>query len=74
MRLARDCGYATVVSARSGETEDSFISDLAVGANGGQIKIGSLKGSERLSKYNQLLRLEQVTKAPFSGQSVLRRK
>jgi enolase len=56
---ARRAGYATVVSARSGETEDSFIADLVVGTCAGQIKIGSLAQSERLAKYNQLLRIEE---------------
>ena len=51
-------GFATVISARSGETEDAFIADLAVGVAGGQIKIGSVRTSERMAKYNQLLRLE----------------
>ena len=55
---ARAAGFATVVSARSGETEDAFIADLAVGVGGGQIKIGSVRGGERMAKYNQLLRLE----------------
>jgi enolase len=54
---ARRAGYAPVISARSGETEDSFIADLAVGTAAGQIKIGSLRTSDRLSKYNQLLRI-----------------
>lgn len=71
MRRARDAGYATVVSARSGETDDSFIADLAVGANAGQIKIGSLRGLERLSKYNQLLRIEEETSAPFVGSATV---
>ena len=56
---ARRAGYATVVSARSGETEDPFIADLAVATGAGQIKIGSLAQSERLAKYNQLLRIEE---------------
>ena len=59
---ARAEGYATVISARSGETEDPFIADLAVGVAGGQIKIGSVRASERMAKYNQLLRLEEVVK------------
>jgi enolase len=57
---ARKGGYATVISARSGETEDDFLADLAVGVAGGQIKIGSVRNSERLAKYNQLLRLEEA--------------
>lgn len=56
---ARAAGYVAVVSARSGETEDSFLSDLAVGTGAGQIKIGSLRSSERLAKYNQLLRIAE---------------
>ncbi|MFL9983503.1 phosphopyruvate hydratase [Paraburkholderia sediminicola] len=59
MKCARAGGYATVVSARSGETEDSFIADLAVGSNAGQIKIGSVRNSERLGKYNQLTRIAE---------------
>jgi enolase len=64
---ARAGGFATIVSARSGETEDSFIADLAVGTAAGQIKIGSLRSSERLSKYNQLLRIEEESGAPYAG-------
>ena len=56
--LAKDAGYKTVVSARSGETEDSTMSDLAVGTDAGQIKIGSIARSERLAKYNSLLEIE----------------
>ncbi len=59
MRTAHEHGYATIVSARSGETEDAFIADLAVGVGAGQIKIGSLRSSERLCKYNQLVRLAE---------------
>jgi len=58
MALARKHGYKTVVSARSGETEDSTMADLCVGAEGGQIKIGSIARSERLAKYNRLLEIE----------------
>jgi enolase len=58
--LARKAGYRTVVSARSGETEDPFIADLAVGSAAGQIKIGSLSSSERMAKYNQLVRIQEV--------------
>ena len=56
---ARAAGYAPVVSARSGETEDDFLADLAVGPAAGQIKIGSVRNSERLAKYNQLLRIAE---------------
>jgi enolase len=59
LSLAQSAGYRAVVSARSGETEDPFIADLAVGTAAGQIKIGSLANSERLSKYNQLVRIEE---------------
>jgi enolase len=59
MAAARAAGFATVISARSGETEDPFIADLAVGVAGGQIKIGSVRNSERMAKYNQLCRLEE---------------
>ena len=71
MKAARDAGYATVVSARSGETEDTFIADLAVGTGAGQIKIGSVRSSERLAKYNQLLRIEEESNLPFAGASAL---
>jgi enolase len=56
-----------VVSARSGETEDDFLADLAVGTGAGQIKIGSLRCSDRLAKYNQLLRIEEMSGARFAG-------
>ena len=59
MRLAIDSGYWPVVSARSGETEDTTIADLVVATGGGQLKVGSVARSERLAKYNQLLRLEE---------------
>ena len=64
---ARDAGFGTIVSARSGETEDPFIADLAVGTGAGQIKIGSVRNSERLAKYNQLLRIEEDVAIPFAG-------
>lgn len=57
--MAKAAGYATVISARSGETEDPFLAELAVGCAGGQIKVGSVWSSERLSKYNELLRIEE---------------
>ena len=59
IEMAKEAAYTTVISHRSGETEDSFIADLAVGVNGGQIKTGSLCRSERMAKYNQLLRIEE---------------
>jgi enolase len=72
---ARTAGYRSVVSARSGETEDSFMADLAVATNAGQIKIGSLAQSERLAKYNQLLRIEEALGADvvFAGSAALAR-
>ncbi|GAB6038603.1 phosphopyruvate hydratase [Fundidesulfovibrio butyratiphilus] len=59
IEMARQASYSTVVSHRSGETEDSFIADLAVAVNSGQIKTGSMSRSDRLAKYNQLLRIEE---------------
>ena len=59
IRYAHDMGYTTVISHRSGETEDTFIADLSVAANAGQIKTGSLSRSERVAKYNRLLEIEQ---------------
>jgi enolase len=59
LRLALDAGYWPVISARSGETEDATIADLAVATGAGQIKVGSVARGERLAKYNQLLRLEE---------------
>lgn len=57
--MAEQVGYTTVISHRSGETEDDFISDFVVGVNGGQIKTGSMSRSDRISKYNQLMRIEE---------------
>ena len=65
--LAKKNGYATVISHRSGETEDTFIADLAVGTAAGQIKTGSLCRSDRVAKYNQLLRIEQQVRASYRG-------
>ncbi|MDR1857750.1 MAG: phosphopyruvate hydratase [Desulfovibrio sp.] len=59
VQMAKEASYTTVISHRSGETEDSFIADLAVAVNAGQIKTGSLCRSERMAKYNQLLRIEE---------------
>jgi enolase len=69
VRLAREVGYRAVISARSGETEDSTLADLAVASGAGQIKIGSVVRSERLAKYNQLLRIEEEmgSAAPFAA-------
>ena len=59
IQLAQSASYNPVISHRSGETEDTTIADLAVGTNAGQIKTGSLSRSERIAKYNQLLRIEE---------------
>jgi len=59
MRLASDSGYASVMSHRSGETEDTTIADLAVATNCGQIKTGAPSRTDRVAKYNQLLRIEE---------------
>jgi enolase len=59
MKMASDAGYTSVVSHRSGETEDAFISDFVVATGAGQIKTGSLSRTDRIAKYNQLLRIEE---------------
>jgi enolase len=73
LQLARSHGYRAIVSARSGETEDTTIADLAVAVGAGQIKIGSVARSERLAKYNRLLRIEDRLgpNAPFAGRAAL---
>ncbi len=68
---AKAAGYATIVSARSGETEDAFMSDIAVGAAAGQIKIGSLRTSSTVAKYNQLLRIAERSGAAYAGAAAL---
>ena len=60
IEIAKRAAYATIVSHRSGETEDSFIADLAVATNAGQIKTGSMSRSERIAKYNRLIRIEEA--------------
>ncbi|NBN62190.1 phosphopyruvate hydratase [Microvirga tunisiensis] len=74
VETAHKAGYTAVMSHRSGETEDATIADLAVATNCGQIKTGSLARSDRLAKYNQLLRIEQElgTQARFAGRSILK--
>ncbi len=74
VRLAQSSGYTTVISHRSGETEDSTIADLAVALSCGQIKTGSLCRSERIAKYNQLLRIEEELgqAARFAGRGALK--
>ena len=75
VRLAQGRGYLPVISARSGETEDTTIADLAVATGAGQIKIGSITRSERLAKYNRLLRIEEELgdQARFAGRDVFAR-
>jgi enolase len=68
---AKQSGYATIVSARSGETEDAFMSDLAVGTAAGQIKIGSLRTSSTVAKYNELMRIDERSGAPYAGRAAL---
>jgi enolase len=72
--IARDAGYATIISHRSGETEDSTIADLAVGTSAGQIKTGSASRSDRIAKYNQLLRIEEElgSSATYAGRTAVR--
>lgn len=74
IQMAKAAGYTAVISHRSGETEDSTIADLAVGTAAGQIKTGSLCRSDRVSKYNQLLRIEEqlAGKAPYNGRAEFR--
>ena len=76
VEMAHKAGYSAVMSHRSGETEDSTIADLAVATNCGQIKTGSMSRSDRIAKYNQLIRIEEElgTEAVFAGKSVLGRK
>ncbi|HND14112.1 MAG TPA: phosphopyruvate hydratase, partial [Pseudomonadales bacterium] len=73
--MARRAGYTAVISHRSGETEDTTIADLAVGTAAGQIKTGSLCRSDRVAKYNRLLRIEAElgARAPYRGRAELRR-
>jgi enolase len=74
VQMAADANYATIISHRSGETEDSTIADLAVGTAAGQIKTGSASRSDRVCKYNQLLRIEEElgTAAVFAGRTAVR--
>jgi enolase len=74
MAMARDAGYATVISHRSGETEDVTIADLAVGTAAGQIKTGSASRTDRICKYNQLLRIEEElgVQASYAGRAAIR--
>ena len=69
IKMAQKAGFGVISSHRSGETEDSFIADLAVGTGAGQIKTGSLSRTDRIAKYNQLLRIEEQLgkKAKYQG-------
>ena len=72
--MAREAGYASVISHRSGETEDTTIADLAVATSAGQIKTGSASRSDRVAKYNQLLRIEEAlgARARFAGRAAVK--
>jgi enolase len=74
VEMAHRARYTNVMSHRSGETEDATIADLAVATNCGQIKTGSLARSDRLAKYNQLIRIEEMLDetAIYAGRSILR--
>jgi enolase len=75
IRLAREAGYRTLFSHRSGETEDTFIADLVVATGAGEIKTGAPARSERVAKYNQLLRIEEQLgdRARFAGRAAVLR-
>jgi enolase len=74
INMAHDAGYTAVVSHRSGETEDTTIADLVVATASGQIKTGSLSRTDRVAKYNQLIRIEEALgdKATYPGRSAFR--
>ncbi len=76
IRIATEGGYRSVISHRSGETEDTFIADLAVATNAGQIKTGSASRSDRVAKYNQLLRIGWALGdgAVFAGKAPFKRR
>jgi enolase len=73
--IAREAGYTAVISHRSGETEDATIAHIAVATNAGQIKTGSLSRSDRIAKYNQLIRIEEQlgSAARYAGKAAVRR-
>jgi enolase len=75
VRMAREAGWKSIISHRSGETEDTTIADLAVALATGQIKTGSLSRTDRVAKYNQLLRIEEALVAPaaFAGRGAITR-
>ena len=72
--MAKQAGYTAIISHRSGETEDTTIADLAVAVNAGQIKTGASSRSDRVAKYNQLLRIEEALgdRATYPGRSAFR--
>jgi enolase len=74
IKMAQDAGFTVVISHRSGETEDTTIADLAVATCAGQIKTGSLCRSDRVAKYNRLLRIEEELNgtAPYRGRSEIK--
>ena len=74
MNLAHSSGYTCVVSHRSGESEDTMIADLSVATEAGQIKTGSLSRTDRIAKYNQLLRIEEILadQAYYPGKSIFK--
>jgi enolase len=73
LEAGKRAGFGTIVSARSGETEDTTIAHLAVGWNAGQLKVGSFARSERMAKWNEVLRIEEAigTSAQFAGAAAL---
>jgi len=75
IQMAHRAGYTAVISHRSGESEDTFIADLAVATNAGQIKTGSLCRTDRIAKYNQLLRIEEALAdtASYAGRAAFPR-
>ncbi|MGC1182316.1 phosphopyruvate hydratase [Legionella sp.] len=73
IKLAHQNGYHCVMSHRSGETEDTFIADLVVATGCGQIKTGSLCRTDRIAKYNQLLRINEMASLPYAGRSILKK-
>ncbi|HEY6394482.1 MAG TPA: phosphopyruvate hydratase, partial [Candidatus Binataceae bacterium] len=75
IEIAREAGYTSVISHRSGETEDTTIADLAVASGAGQLKTGSMSRGERIAKYNRLLRIaeELGSEAKYPGAAVFKR-
>ena len=75
INIAKNNKYSCVISHRSGETEDTFIADLSVATNSGQIKTGSMTRSDRVAKYNQLIRIESdlQNNSSYAGKSILKK-